>query len=85
MNHHTNRRFWLSYRELPLEIRSLARKNYRLLLREPRHPSLRFKKIGRRWAVRVGLDYRAVALEVDDGLLWFWIGPHDGYDRLIRS
>ena len=84
MNHRTNRRFWQTYRELPREVRSLARKNYRLLLREPRHPSLHFKKIGRRWAVRVGLDYRAVALEVDDGLLWYWIGPHDEYERLIK-
>jgi hypothetical protein len=34
--------------------------------------------------VRVGRRFRALAVEVDDGLLWFWIGSHADYDRLIR-
>ena len=45
--------------------------------------ALRFKKVGRYWSARVGLDYRAVAVEVPDGFLWIWIGPHDDYERLI--
>jgi hypothetical protein len=28
-------------------------------------------------------NYRALAVGVDDGLLWFWIGSHADYDRLI--
>jgi hypothetical protein len=43
-----------------------------------------FKKIGHRWSARVGRGYRALALEVDDGFLWYWIGSHDDYDRLIK-
>jgi hypothetical protein len=62
---------------------SLADANYELLKRDPRHPSLRFKKIGRYWSVRVGLRHRALAVEVDEGYLWFWIGSHAEYDRLI--
>jgi hypothetical protein len=54
----------------------LADKNYALLKQEPRHPALRLKKVGRFWSVRVGLRDRALATEVDDGLLWFWIGSH---------
>jgi hypothetical protein len=53
--------------------------------RDPRHPSLQFKKVGRYWSVRVGLRYRALATEVDDGYLWFWIGSHADYDRLISA
>jgi hypothetical protein len=34
--------------------------------------------------VRVGLRYRALAVEADDGLLWFWIGSHADYDKLLR-
>ena len=41
------------------------------------------RKSGRYWSARVGLRYRALALEVDDGYLWFWIGSHADYDRLI--
>ena len=61
----------------------VADANYALLKRDPRHPSLQFKKVGRYWSVRVGLRYRALAVEVDDGYLWFWIGLHADYDKMI--
>jgi hypothetical protein len=51
--------------------------------RDPRHPSLHLKKVGPYWSVRIGRRYRALAAEVDDGLLWFWIGSHSDYDKLI--
>jgi hypothetical protein len=68
---------------LPQQIRRLADENYELLKRDARHPSLQFKKVGKYWFVRAGLHYRALAVEVDDGYLWFWIGSHADYDRLI--
>ena len=61
----------------------LARKNYELLREDRRHPSLHFKKVGGNWSVRVGLGYRALGTGVEDGVLWFWIGSHAQYDRLI--
>jgi hypothetical protein len=45
---------------------------------------LHFKKVGRFWSVRIGLRYRALGVEADDGLLWFWIGSHADYDASIR-
>jgi hypothetical protein len=45
--------------------------------------SLHFKKVGRFWSARVGAHYRAVAVEAPDGLVWFWIGSHADYDRLL--
>ncbi len=71
--------------ELPPPVRRLARKNFKLWLREPHHPSLHFKKIGRFWSARVGGDYRALAMVQADEAEWFWIGPHDEYDRLLNS
>jgi hypothetical protein len=44
---------------------------------------LHLKKAGRFWSVRVGLHHRAVAVDAPNGLLWFWIGSHAEYDRLI--
>ncbi len=64
-------------------MRSLADKNYALLKSDPRHPSLQFKKVGRFWSVRVGTKYRALAVESDGNLIWFWIGSHADYDALI--
>jgi len=77
------RRSGRRYGKLPESVRALADKNYALLKENPRHPSLQFKKVGRLWSVRVGLQYRALAAEVGDDLVWFWIGSHRDYDRLI--
>jgi len=68
---------------LPSEVRDLADQAYARLKQDPRHPALHFKKIGRFWSVRVGAHYRALAVVVPDGLLWFWIGSHADYDRLL--
>jgi len=62
----------------------LADKNFELLKADPRHPSLRFKRIGKYRSVRVGLRYRALAVETSEGLAWFWIGSHSDYDRLLN-
>nr|WP_210269315.1 hypothetical protein [Tardiphaga robiniae] len=62
----------------------MADKNFALLKSDPSHPSLHLKKIGRYVSARVGLRYRALAVEVDDGLLWFWIGSHADYDQLLK-
>ena len=72
-------------RELPAPVRRLARKNFKLWLRDPRHPSLHFKRVGRFWSARVGGDFRAVAMAQGDVIEWFWIGPHDEYDRLLKG
>ena len=66
------------------EVRELADKNFRLLPRDPRHPSLQFKKVGNLWSTRVGLAYRALAVEDGEDFLWVWIGTHDDYDRMLR-
>ena len=71
MRQFASRAFWEAYAKLPDHVRALADKNYVLLKEDPQYPSLHFKKIGRFWSVRIGLRHRALAIEVDDGLLWF--------------
>jgi mRNA-degrading endonuclease RelE of RelBE toxin-antitoxin system len=83
MKHFASPAFWEAYRKLPESVRALADKNYTLLKENPKHRSLHLKKIGRFWSVRVGARYRALAVEVEGGLLWFWIGSHADYDVLI--
>ena len=84
MRHVASPAFWEAYRKLPDNVRALADKNYALLKENPQHPSLHFKKTGRFWSVRVGLRYRALAVESGDDLIWFWIGSHADYDALIK-
>lgn len=85
MRHFRDPRFKPLYDALPPRVRALADKNFALLKRDPKHPSLHFKHIkDGLWSARVGRDYRALALEGRDGFQWFWIGSHADYDRLIR-
>ena len=83
MKHFASPRFWECYERLPDVVRELSDKSFELLKANPRHPSLHFKKIGKYRSVRVGRYYRALAVEVSDGLLWFWIGTHSEYERLV--
>jgi hypothetical protein len=50
---------------------------------KPKHPSVHLKKVGRYWSARVGLHHRAVAIEAPDALVWFWIGPHREYEKIV--
>lgn len=85
MSHRASTRFWQAYHNLPPEVQRLADQCYEMLQVDSRHPSLRFKKVGRFWSVRIGLHWRAIAVEDGDDLVWFWIGPHDEYDRLLQG
>jgi len=84
MNHFASPSFWTCYRNLPETIRLLADKNFSIMSNDPTHPSLKFKKVGRFRSARVGKNYRTLAVEIDEGLLWFWIGNHAEYVRLIN-
>ena len=83
MNHFASPSFWECYQKLPKEIQELADKSYDLLKEDSKHPSLHLKKVEKYWSARVGNRYRAVAIEVEGGLLWFWIGSHAEYDKLL--
>jgi hypothetical protein len=85
VRHRATPRFWQSYGQLPEEVQRLADRSYELLRQDPQHPSLHFKKVGRFWSARVGLHYRALAVEHETELVWFWIGSHAEYDRLLSD
>jgi len=83
MKHFASPSFWECYGNLPSSTQELADKNYNLLRTNSNHPSLHLKKAGRYWSVRIGRKHRALAVQVEEGLLWFWIGTHAEYDRWI--
>ncbi|EFK96763.1 hypothetical protein LDC_1204, partial [sediment metagenome] len=72
MRHFASSRFWACYDSLPDHLQSLADKNFALLKADPQHPSLAFKRVNRFWSARVGLGHRALAVEDDGDLIWFW-------------
>ena len=82
--HRTTSRFWKCFHELPAAVQSVAEENFGLLKRNPRHPSLHFKKIGNFWSARAGLDHRALAVNDGTDFIWVWIGSHDAYQRMLK-
>ncbi|OBQ43152.1 MAG: hypothetical protein AN484_13890 [Aphanizomenon flos-aquae WA102] len=82
--HYTTQRFWKYYNALPESVQQTADQCYELLKADKSHASLHFKKLGNKyWSVRAGLNYRALGVEVENGISWFWIGTHTEYDKLI--
>jgi hypothetical protein len=82
--HRTTARFWTSFARLHEAVQKVAQQNFELLKANPAHPSLHFKKVGKLWSVRVGINHRALAVEDGPEFIWVWIGPHDEYKRLIK-
>jgi hypothetical protein len=85
VKHRATERFWQYYEALSPAVRDRADKAFELLRQNPQHPSLHFKRAGRFWSARVDLQHRALAVQEADTCIWFWIGDHDAYDRLLRK
>jgi len=83
--HRTTDRFWKCYAKLPEPVQKISKKNFELLKTDSSHPSIHFKKVGKFWSARIGLDYRALAIEDGEDFIWVWIGTHDEYERMIKE
>lgn len=83
--HRTTDRFWKCLGKLPEPVQKISRKNFELLKANPSHPSLYFKKVGKFWSVRIGANYRALAIKDGEDFIWVWIGTHDEYERMIKD
>ena len=83
MKHFASPQFWFHYRALPAEVQQLADRCFALMKADPRHPSIHLKHVGKFWSARVGLHYRAVGVDDEVDISWFWIGSHAEYDKLI--
>jgi hypothetical protein len=78
--------FWELLAALPPDIQRQAYKAYRQFLRDPFHPSLRFKEVDKRqhlWSARVSRGYRAIGQRHDGEITRMWIGTHADYDKRI--
>ena len=75
---------------LPQRVKETAKKNYELWQCNPFHPSLEFKEIKSKeniWSVRVGIGWRALGVVKanEDKIVWFWIGSHAEYDKILKK
>jgi len=83
---HTTERFRKMFADLPESIQRQARKAYKQFQKNPHHPSLYFKPIRTNrpiYSVRITIDYRAVGIQNKNEMIWFWVGAHKEYDKLL--
>lgn len=88
MTSHATRDFRRLFRGLPGEVQAAAHKTYRLWRVNPQHPGLQFKCVHPKlpiWSARVSLGWRVVGVKRGDAMVWFWIGSHNDYDKLLRQ
>ena len=84
----TTEKFRILFSCLPPIIKIQARESYHQFKLNPYHPSLQFKRIHSSkpiYSVRVNIDYRAVGVIKHDEIIWFWIGSHNVYEKIIKK
>lgn len=80
--------FWRAYEKLSNDTKKQARKAYDTWKRIPFHRSLHFKCVNQKeniWSLRISRGFRALCLFEGDLVVWFWVGSHDDYEKLIRK
>ena len=80
-------KFWKFYMRLPLSVQQQARKAYQMWMINAHHPSLHFKRVDDKepiYSARVSNDYRVLGFLEGNTVLWYWIGNHDEYERLLK-
>ena len=85
---HTNSSFWKLYRKLPQTIREIAKKQYKLFTIDAYHTSLHFKRVHSTrpiYSARITRNYRAIGILEDNIIVWFWVGSHNEYDKLLKK
>ena len=88
MNSHTNQRFRKLLIGLPKVIQKQAKEAYVQFRRDPYQSGLHFKRVHSKrpiYSVRITKDYRAVGIQQDNEMIWFWIGSHSDYDKLLKE
>ncbi len=79
--------YWETFDDLPIDVKKLAEKNYKLWKESKNSPGLRFKQIHKTlpiYSFRVGMKHRTVGVETDDGkIAWFWVGSFETFNKTI--
>ncbi|MEG3968079.1 hypothetical protein QUA00_10695 [Microcoleus sp. T2B6] len=88
MKSRTTAEFRKSFAALPKQVQEQTREAYRQFKENPNYPSLRFKKVHPElpiYSARISNNYRAVGQLDGDTVIWFWVGSHAEYDRLLSQ
>lgn len=74
IRHSRTDHFRICCRQLPGAIRARVDECFELLNRDSTAPSLQFQKDGLIWSMNIGKSHKALALDANGRLLWYWVG-----------
>jgi len=80
-------KFWKLYFDLPTDMQKQAKIAYSQFKDNPYHPSLQFKRIHSVkpiYSVRINIDCRTVGIVDGIEVVWFWIGSHREYEKILH-
>jgi len=80
--------FIKQFGKLPERIQIRSRQAYRQWKENPYDPKFQFKKVHSTkpiYSVRVNIGWRALGYKQNNSILWFWIGSHENYNKLIHQ
>jgi hypothetical protein len=83
---HTTGQFRQLFLQLPKQVQRRAKQAYRRFQEDPYHPGLRLKRVHSSrpiFSVRITGDYRAVGIQRENEMVWFWIGSHADCEKLL--
>ena len=81
----THEDFWICFDVLPRAVQKQAQERFRLWREDAFNASLQFKELFKDvWSVRINQNYRALGRRRGSLIVWFWIGTHAEYDRLLK-
>ena len=84
----TTRSFWKLFHPLPKIIKFQAFIAYRRWRDNPYQKGLYFKQVGQRvpiYSARINRGWRVLGLKKGNTMHWYWIGPHDEYEKMINK
>jgi hypothetical protein len=87
MNSRVTLRFRELFAALPERVKRQSRESYRLFRESPSHPGLHFKQVcvePKTYSARIGIGYRALGVFDGNTIVWFWIGTHAEYNKLLK-
>ena len=88
MTSRTNKTFRKLFTALTPELQRATEKAYRKWRENPAHPSLDFKRVHATepiYSARITLGWRSVGILHGTEIVWFWLGSHNAYDKLLRE
>jgi len=85
---HTTEQFRKLFTGLPKEIQKQAKEAYAHFKKDHFYPGLQLKRVHSTrpiYSARISKDYRVVGIQQNSTIIWFWIGSHSDYEKILKK